>query len=167
MIAALPMYDRPELRAETDRFWAAVRDALRARGIRAPDVLTRGLDPWDIWRSRELVFAQTCGLPYRAKLVDKVALIGAPVHGDGPAGKYHSVIVARPGPIPNPPRLAVNDALSQSGWANLCTWLDAQGRVPGAVLVTGAHQASAAAVAAGPGRPGGHRCGHLGADDTL
>ena len=40
-IAALPMYDWPELRAETDRLWATLRDGLRAVGVSAPDALDR------------------------------------------------------------------------------------------------------------------------------
>jgi ABC-type phosphate/phosphonate transport system substrate-binding protein len=39
--AALPMYDWPEARAETDAFWAGLRDRLRSAGIDAPDALTR------------------------------------------------------------------------------------------------------------------------------
>ena len=145
MIAALPMYDRPELRAETDRLWAGIRDGLRARGVAAPEALSRGRELWDLWQSPDLVFAQTCGLPYRARLVDRVALIGAPIHAEGPPGRYHSVIIARPGVLPERPRLAVNDPLSQSGWANLQPWL----RDHGAVQITGAHLASAWAVREG------------------
>ncbi|MGN6537639.1 MAG: phosphate ABC transporter substrate-binding protein, partial [Mesorhizobium sp.] len=36
-IAALPMYDWPEVRAEVDAQWARLRDALRRRGVDAPD----------------------------------------------------------------------------------------------------------------------------------
>jgi hypothetical protein len=68
VIAALPMYDRPETRAATDRFWELTRDALSLRGIDAPEALTRDRDPWDIWQAPDLVLAQTCGLPYRSGL---------------------------------------------------------------------------------------------------
>ena len=40
-IAALPMYDWPEVRAEVDAQWAAVREELRKRGVNAPERLTR------------------------------------------------------------------------------------------------------------------------------
>jgi ABC-type phosphate/phosphonate transport system substrate-binding protein len=40
-IAALPMYDWPEARADTDAEWAHIRDALRGQGVRAPEVLAR------------------------------------------------------------------------------------------------------------------------------
>ncbi len=40
-VAALPMYDWPEVRAEVDARWAAMRDRLRAAGIDAPERLAR------------------------------------------------------------------------------------------------------------------------------
>lgn len=40
-VAALPMYDWPEMRGETDRKWARLRDALRAAGLDAPEELAR------------------------------------------------------------------------------------------------------------------------------
>ncbi|MEM9320342.1 MAG: PhnD/SsuA/transferrin family substrate-binding protein [Pseudomonadota bacterium] len=146
MIAALPMYDRPELAATTDRLWSGIRDALRSQGLPAPDALSRDGDLWAIWQMPDLVVAQTCGLPYRARLHDRVTLVGAPRHNlpDCPPGAYYSVIIARPGPVQPEPRLAVNDALSQSGWANLLDWLD--GAPYEATTITGAHRASARAV---------------------
>jgi ABC-type phosphate/phosphonate transport system substrate-binding protein len=151
MIAALPMYDRPELRAETDALWAAIRDALRARGIQAPDTLTRGRDPWSAWTDPGLVFAQTCGLPFRALLHDRVALVGTPDHAlpGCPPGHYNSVIMAARPDLPARPRIAINDALSQSGWAALHGWMQAAAIAPGPVTVTGGHAASARAVAEG------------------
>lgn len=146
MIAALPMYDRPECRTETDRLWAHIRDGLRAGGVPAPEGLTRDCDLWDIWQAPDLVFAQTCGLPYRARLVDRVTLIGAPTHDPVEPGLYRSVIITRPEPHPFRPRLAVNDGLSQSGWANLADWLAANGLTAGPVLLTGAHRNSAEAL---------------------
>lgn len=40
-IAALPMYDWPEIRTETDAAWARLRDRLRQQGIDAPERLVR------------------------------------------------------------------------------------------------------------------------------
>ena len=40
-VAALPMYDWPERRAEVDAEWAAIRDRLRTNGVDAPDCLAR------------------------------------------------------------------------------------------------------------------------------
>ena len=151
MIAALPMYHRAETADATDRLWAGIRDGLRDRGIAAPKALTRDMDLWDVWTSSEMVFAQTCGLPLRARLMDKVAVLGSPVFDlpDCPPGDYYSVIVARPGALPTAPRLAVNDPLSQSGWANLLEWLEDTGTIAGPATLTGAHRASARAVAEG------------------
>ena len=39
----LPMYDWPELRDATDGLWAALRDALRAEGVAAPEALSRDI----------------------------------------------------------------------------------------------------------------------------
>ncbi|MBD9446543.1 hypothetical protein [Rhizobium sp. RHZ01] len=41
LIAALPMYDWPEVRAETDAQWEQLRDELLFRGIDAPERLAR------------------------------------------------------------------------------------------------------------------------------
>ena len=151
MIASLPMYYRPEIRGATDAFWGYIRDALHQMGLTAPAALTRGPDPWAISQDPSLVLAQTCGLPFRARLHDKVALVATPDYGlpGCPAGYYNSVIITRPGPLPRRPRLAINDPLSQSGWAALAAWLTSQEMAHGPVTVTGAHAASARAVADG------------------
>lgn len=151
MIAALPMYDRPELRAETDALWAAIRDALRARDIDAPDSLTRDRDLWEVWQSPDLILAQTCGLPFRARLHSRVTLVATPDYGlpDCPPGHYRSVILARDAALPNRPRVALNDPLSQSGWAALHGWATARALSLGPVTLTGSHAASARAIADG------------------
>lgn len=148
MIAALPMYDRPETRAATDRFWELTRDALSLRGIDAPEALTRDRDPWDIWQAPDLVLAQTCGLPYRARLHGTVTLIGAAdfdLPGCAP-GEYNSVILGRADSLPDAPVLAVNEALSQSGWAALHGFCQYNHVTPSDIVFTGAHRASVRAV---------------------
>ncbi|MDJ0820851.1 MAG: PhnD/SsuA/transferrin family substrate-binding protein [Paracoccaceae bacterium] len=151
MIAALPMYDRPELAAATDRYWQAI-----ASRLGCPDIpLTRGGDLWALWQSPDLLLAQTCGLPYRARLHDHVTLVGTPDYGlpGLDPGYYQSVLVVRrddPATIladlANRP-VAVNDPLSQSGWAALA---ETMANTPlGPVQLTGAHRASAQAVAEG------------------
>lgn len=120
------MYDRAETKDANDRLWAGIRDGLRAHGVAAPDALTRGEHAyWDAWQSADLVFSQTCGFPYRAKLHGHVTLIGTPDYGlpGCPPGHYTSVFVARK----DDPRrdlvqfsgadFAFNEELSQSGWA--------------------------------------------------
>ena len=95
-IAALPMYDWPECRAETDAQWAALAGRLRAAGVDAPAQLVRrnadmpavpggirdaagapiapdpaslppdGLDFATLWRHPRLLVAQTCWGPMEA-----------------------------------------------------------------------------------------------------
>lgn len=157
MIASLPMYDRPETAGANDRFWRAIAAALRDRGIDAPAALDRKRDLWETWLSPDLLLSQTCGFPYRARLHGKVALVATPVLDlpGAPPGHYYSVLVARRG---DPRRdlsdfdgatLAYNDPLSQSGWAAPAAHARAAGIAFGRVLETGAHRASARAVAEG------------------
>lgn len=158
MIASLPMYDRPELRAETDRYWALIREELSARGIDAPESLRRGdavLMPQ--WESPDLILSQTCGFPYRARLHGRVELVGTPDFGNAGCapGYYRSVLIAR---ADDPrgvfeafdgARIAYNDGLSQSGWAAPINHAAARGirLLPG--VETGSHRASFVAVAEG------------------
>lgn len=158
MIAALGMYEMAGMAAANDRLWAAIRDGLRARGLPAPEALTRGEGAyWPAWTAPDLVLAQTCGFPYRARLHGQVTLIGTPDYGlpDCPPGHYCSVFVARR----DDPRaglaafdgvaLAYNEALSQSGWAAPQTHAAGLGLRFPAGLQTGGHRLSVAAVAAG------------------
>jgi ABC-type phosphate/phosphonate transport system substrate-binding protein len=156
MIASLGMYDRAETAAANDRLWALIRDGLRAAGEAAPEALTRGAGAyWDAWQSPELVFSQTCGFPFRARLHDQVTLIGTPDYGlpDCPPGHYASVFVARaddPRPLAElAPRFAYNEALSQSGWAAAQNHAASMGLTLPAFLETGGHRLSALAVAEG------------------
>ncbi|MFN4170548.1 MAG: phosphate/phosphite/phosphonate ABC transporter substrate-binding protein [Pseudorhodobacter sp.] len=158
MIAALPMYDFGDLPAANDQFWALIRDGLRAQGQDAPEALTHGApDLWPVWQSPALVLAQTCGYPYRARLHGKVTLVATPDYGlpGCPPGHYCSVYIARIGD----PRgdlaefdgagFAYNEPLSQSGWAAPTTHAAGLGLSLRPVLKTGAHRASALAVAEG------------------
>ena len=152
MIASLPMYDRPGTAAANDAFWAAIRTRLGY----GPERLTRAGDPWPIWQSPDLLLAQTCGLPFRARLHDRVTLVGTPDYGlpGCPPGYYRSVFVARaddPGPLAAfaGRRFAYNEALSQSGWAAPQTHMEAAGLAFGPLLQSGAHRTSALAVAEG------------------
>ena len=152
------MYDFGPAQAANVRLWAGIRDRLRAAGIDAPDGLTRGDGAyWEAWQSPDLVLSQTCGFPYRAKLWDKVTLIGTPDYGIAgcPAGYYRSVFVARR----DDPRttvadfdgtaIAYNEAMSQSGWAAPQNHAAAYGLHFPAGLQTGGHRLSAQAVAEG------------------
>ncbi|KAI8627656.1 ABC-type phosphate/phosphonate transport system, periplasmic component [Xylariaceae sp. FL1651] len=105
-IAALPMYDWPECRAEVDGQWVGLRDHLRTAGVNAPDRLVRrnadmpavpgGIrdsegnivapdpaslspDEFDLhtlWRHPFLLFAQTCWGPMELGLARHVAVVG-------------------------------------------------------------------------------------------
>ena len=120
MIASLPMYDRAETAAANDRLWGFIRNAY---GGDLPTQLSRGRDPWDDWTDPELVLSQTCGMPYRTTLRDKVALIGTPIHAlECAPGYYYSVLISRSGDHRSFAEfrdavLACNDPVSQSGWA--------------------------------------------------
>lgn len=153
MIAALPMYDRPETAAANDALWAAIRAELGE----GPQVLTRDGDLWDIWRSPRLLLAQTCSLPFRARLHSHVTLVATPDYGlPGCApGYYNSVLVVRHDATPEHisgfegARLAYNEPLSQSGWAAPMGYAAGFDVMFGGFVQTGAHRASARAVAEG------------------
>ncbi|MGL4319390.1 MAG: phosphate/phosphite/phosphonate ABC transporter substrate-binding protein [Paracoccaceae bacterium] len=158
MIASLPMYDMPPIRAANDRFWALIRDGLRANGIAAPDALTRnGETLWEQWLAPDLVLSQTCGLPFRSRLHDHVTRIGTPDYGlpGCPPGYYRSVFVAHR----DDPRdhiaafdgsdMAFNEGVSQSGWAAPISHAAKLGIRLNPMLQTGAHHMSLLAVANG------------------
>ncbi|WP_282118773.1 phosphate/phosphite/phosphonate ABC transporter substrate-binding protein [Ruegeria atlantica] len=152
MISMLGMYDMPALQPANDRFWSLIRAHIEI----GPAHLTRGADVWDVWHSPDLVFSQTCGMPYRTRLHGKVQLVGTPDYGLAgcPPGYYRSVIVARKDDTRDLDQLAdgtfaYNEALSQSGWAAPMVHLSRHSRLPSSVLETGGHALSAAAAAEG------------------
>ena len=146
MIAHLPMYDVPENKAAHDHLWAALSEHYPSLPNRS-----NAIDIWADWQSPDLVFSQTCGLPFRAKLNGIVQLVGAPDNRlDGcDAGQYRSAILTRKGSgvdlSANDFTLAINEPLSQSGWgAPSAVGITGTRRV-----LTGAHRASAQAVVDG------------------
>ena len=156
MIASLPMYDWPEIRAETNRFWALIRDHLRRAGIDAPDHLDREKDLRQSWLSPDLLLSQTCGLPYRSELHEQVSLVGTLDHGltDAPAGYYYSAIITRrdealPLAAYASKRFACNGLESQSGFAAPQNHAQRSGFSFTDVCISGAHGESARAVAEG------------------
>ncbi|KRB33324.1 phosphate ABC transporter substrate-binding protein [Mesorhizobium sp. Root695] len=108
LIAALPMYDGPEVRDEVDAQWARLRDAFRQKGIDAPQTLVRcngdlppvpggirdaegklvapdpatlppdELDFHRLWLHPALLFAQTCWGPMEFGLSKHVQVVGQP-----------------------------------------------------------------------------------------
>jgi ABC-type phosphate/phosphonate transport system substrate-binding protein len=154
------MYDWPEVRGATDALWAALRDALRARGVAAPEELERDRGLMEVWTDPGLVLGQTCGLPLVRHLAGRVAVVGTLDYGlPGCApGEYRSAVVVR---ADDPrqrleefrgARFALNGTDSQSGYGAMLHHvapLAEGGRFFGAALVTGSHAASAALVAEG------------------
>lgn len=157
MIASLMMYARPELAAAHDRYWAALREALANRGTRSPAQLSNDADALTVWRAPDLVLSQTCGMPYRLWLHDEVSLIGTPDYGvPGCApGQYRSALVVRADDPRDTladfatARLAFNAPHSQSGFAAAYAAAQRAGFWFDERVETGAHQASARAVAEG------------------
>ncbi len=153
MIAALPMYDRPETAAANDRLWSLVREHLGG----GPKQLVRDGDLWDIWRAPDLMLAQTCSLPFRARLAGQVTIVGSPEYRLGfcPPGYYRSVIVAhksrQDAPIKDfdDAHLAYNEPLSQSGWAAPWQHFKDRNLRIGKRSATGSHRNSAQMVANG------------------
>ena len=114
-IAALPMYDWPEARADTDAEWAGLRARLRASGIDAPEKIVRRnaelpvvpggirdqegrviapdpatlpsdeLDFPTLWKHPDLLLGQTCWGPMEEGLEKQVTVIGQPSY-DGIEG---------------------------------------------------------------------------------
>src|SRR5262245_46732547 len=96
MLAALAMYDFPELAAATDALWAGLRRHLEGAGFRnAPLALDRTMSPHAQWRAPDLLFAQTCGYPLTHAFQGGLALLGTPCYdAPGCAGAtYSSAIV--------------------------------------------------------------------------
>ncbi len=116
-VAALPMYDWPEVRAEVDAEWMRLRDALHGRGIDAPDQLVRRnaemssvpggirdasgrviapdpatlapdeMDPHVLWLHPRLLFAQTCWGPMELGMAGHVQVVGQPDYSAFEGGK--------------------------------------------------------------------------------
>jgi len=155
-LASLQMYARAETQGAQDRLWHAIR----AHYGQGDGELTH-CDPIDsAWDDPDLLLSQTCGMPYRHHLKDRVTLVGTPdyaVEGCAP-GYYRSCILARR----DDPRqhltqfagatLAVNSTMSQSGWAAVENHLADTGAgfdFRANMRITGGHMASARAVAQG------------------
>ena len=95
-IAALPMYDLPEIASANDALWAGIAASLSAQGIEAPEKLVRDVDLPALWLSPNLLFAQTCGYPYVKDLRDSVTLIATPEYAfAGCEGAQHRSFVVR------------------------------------------------------------------------
>ncbi|MCA2010473.1 PhnD/SsuA/transferrin family substrate-binding protein [Cereibacter sphaeroides] len=176
--ASLPMYDWPDVHAETDADYARFRDAFRAAipGIELPESLTRPDDrPGflnDHWLDPALIFGQCCWGPLDVGMIDYLLPIAQPDYGAYPGGRdiyYRSAMVARrdsgiapevglpKGPTAEIPegvltgrRFAYNDTESMSGYRGLMADLGADPvSLAGSGVESGGHRNSVKIVAAG------------------
>lgn len=158
MLISLAMYALPSVRAATEAWADGIGDALAAHGLPRPTAVIPN-DPMGVWRDPALLLTQTCGFPVTHGYRDALRPVMAPTYraeGCGP-GRYSSWIVARSGSgiadlaDAEGARLAINGFDSQSGWnavaADLSALFADRPDPPlSAILVTGAHAESLAAV---------------------
>lgn len=155
MIANLMMYKRPQLVEAHARYWALIRKHLADEGMVSPAELSQDAEEFFVWKHPELVLSQTCGMPYRTWLHDKVQLVGTPDFGltDCPAGYYRSAIIVRANDVRTDlaafkeATFAYNQTFSQSGYAAPFWHLKPQGFWFENRLQTDQHLESARAVA--------------------
>lgn len=155
------MYAPRWLRGANEQLWAALAGRLRERGIvGVPPSLTEARDLMALWRSPDLLLAQTCGYPLMTALKDSVTPV-ATFHYDaeGCEGAWHrsALIVRADDPAQDlaaltDRRVAINGTDSNTGMNLLrasVAPLAGGHRFFAQVIVTGAHARSLAAVAAG------------------
>lgn len=160
-IAALGMYDLPEIRPATEAWWATIARCLRAEGVAGvPAGLDRSRPMTAVWRDPALLLTQTCGYPLTHGFADALSALAVPSYTAAgcAAGSYRSAFVVR---SDDPAtgladlrgrRVAANEPGSQSG----CNALKAAvaplaggARFFASVTWSGAHRASLAAVRGG------------------
>ena len=160
MIASLPMYWRDENADAWRAMWRDLQAAGRGHGVSLPD-LTDPADmpePWtDHWLRDDLVLSQTCSMPLRTALRDRVRYVGSFDFGlNAPIGHYFSRFFRpkRPSGGASVKTLAINSFDSQSGYVvGLEPLVGADDssafakRARDEFLVTGSHRASLQAVA--------------------
>ena len=152
MIAALQMYDWPELRAATDQWWQGI-----ARHLAVDIPLSRLPHAIEAWQRPDLLLAQTCGYPFTHGLKGRVKLVATPHYdADGCDGaNYRSILFAREArPLREfrGLRAAVNTPDSMSGMLALKLVFASHaedGRFFGSVVETGSHLNSLEAVREG------------------
>ena len=156
--AALPMYDWPEVRAETLAFWDRVRDGLDLPALTHP---VEGDHLLSIWRDPDTVIADSCWGMVDLGLIGTQRRLAQRSYRGVPGGSdthYRSALIARqgraacPGPHAVMPagmdrmRWAANSDESRSGWLAIA---EDAGLSDAGVVWTGTHRASIRAVADG------------------
>ncbi len=162
-IAALPMYDYPELAAAHDAFWECLVRHFVSTGvsdIAPPPRLTRGIGKFDLWRSPRLFLGQGCEYPLATSFAGEVRLVASPcyrVPGCSGATYRSAIIVRRDDPAQHlidlrHRRCVINESNSNSGMNLLraaIAPLAGGTRFFESVVLSGAHRLSAHQVAAG------------------
>jgi ABC-type phosphate/phosphonate transport system substrate-binding protein len=160
-IAALPMYDFPELRTDTDALWERLAKSLLAAGVDGvPAALSRDRDQIDTWREPNLLLAQACEYPLAAGLAGTVRIVATPAYtAEGCSGAlYRSAIVvwrhesARTLADMRGRRCVVNERSSNSGMNLLraaIAPLAGSGGFFETVAVSGSHRHSLEMIAGG------------------
>lgn len=164
-MAALPMYDWPELSSAHDAYWSSLAQSLNDFGFPAPQSLTRNMPEGLLWRSKQMLLSQTCGLPLVRDLSTSVEVVGTPAYDIAcGAGSYFSVIVVKEDSMArnlddlSGQRLVYNCCNSQSGYAALAYLLQTHtqtghlysgGRFFSESRCSGSHRGSIRDVAAG------------------
>lgn len=162
MIACLQMYGWPEVHGRLDSFWRHVSASLNARGIAAPESLSRPDSIASGWRDPDLLLGQTCGLPFVSGRCHSALLVAQPDFNITGAngGRYCSALVCRADDESEDLAAfrgrvaAINEYGSQSGCNALAdAVLDADAALGtpffASVRQSGAHRNSANLVAAG------------------
>lgn len=135
MTASFPWYDLPSVRWANDAIW-------RATGIGG--VLDRDTPVEVQWRNPDLLVSQACGLDLFLTDAPIEPLLAPVFELDCEDGCYYSHLVGAADGV-----AAVNSLSSRSGLSTLLT-MAKQGRCkPTALLVTGSHRASLAAIREG------------------
>ncbi len=155
LTARLSMYDWLQTRAANDELWTRWRRALRARGIDATESLDR--ETQDERSLDGLLVGQVCGVTYATSLAGRAQLVATPCYAaagcDGP--NYCSMIVVRTDNAADTIAdlaglsAAVNSKTSFSGWFALHATTGDDDKFFVGYVLTGAHLASAQAVAQG------------------
>jgi len=156
-IASLGMYDRQETKTANQEFFSKISEELIKNNILAPRALVTVKDQLKLWKSKDLFLSQTCGLPYKLFLKDKVTLIGTldyNIEGCQP-GYYNSVFIVKKENIDKTlanlsrSKFAVNEYHSLSGWAAPQNYLRKLKLKFNNVIISGSHRNSAKMVSEG------------------
>ncbi len=160
-IAALPMYDLPELVAAHDALWSWLAGRLAGRGLSdIPATLSRHLSHEDSWRHPGLLLGQACEYPLATSFAGVARAVATPWYtAEGcEQGYYRSALIIRAGECAERlqhlqgRRCVINDPTSNSGMNLLraaVAPLAGGGRFFSRLIESGSHRRSVEMVATG------------------